>query len=58
MGVTALHEQLEISEEAGVSIRQIDQQATNENGQKIFFDFFGKEKKRYVLLVWPAGTRS
>ena len=35
VGVIELQEQLEISEEAGVSIRQIAQQATNENGQKI-----------------------
>ena len=34
--VTELREQLEISEEAGVSIRQIAQQALNENGQKDF----------------------
>ena len=35
VGVTELKEQLEISEEAGVSIRRIAQQAMNENGQKI-----------------------
>ena len=36
VGVTELQERLGISEEAGVSIRQIAQQAMNENGQKIF----------------------
>ena len=56
--VTELQEQLEISDEAGVSIRQIAQQATNEKGHKIFLKFLGKEKKRYVLPVWPDGTRS
>ena len=54
--VAELKEQLEISEEAGVSIRRIAQQTTNENGQKICF--FCREKKRYVLPVWPDGTRS
>ena len=36
VGVTELQEQLEILEEAGVSIRQIALQARNENGQNIF----------------------
>ena len=35
VGVTELQEQLGISEEEGVSIKHIAQQATNENGQKI-----------------------
>ena len=35
VGVTELQEQLEISEEAGVSIRQVAQQAMNENGQDL-----------------------
>ena len=39
VGVTELKEQLEISEEAGVSIKQVAQQAMNENGQKIFEHF-------------------
>ena len=34
VGVTELQEQLEISEEAGVSIRQIAQQGMNDNGQE------------------------
>ena len=37
VGVTELQEQLEISKEAGVSIKQIAQKAMNENGQKFFF---------------------
>ena len=57
VGVTELKEQLGISEEAGVSIRQNAQQARNENGQKIF-EFSGKETKRHVLPVWLDGTRS
>ena len=36
VGVTELQEQPEISEESGVSIRQVAQQAMNENGQKMF----------------------
>ena len=50
VGVTGMQEQLEISEEAGVSIRQLAQQALNENGQKIL-KISGKEKKRYALPV-------
>ena len=36
VGVSDLKEQLGISDEAGMTIRQIAQQAMNENGQKIF----------------------
>ena len=41
VGVTELHEQLGMSEEAGVSSRKVAQQAMNENGQKIF-EIFGQ----------------
>ena len=58
MGVTGWKEQLDISEEAGVSVRQIAQQARNENGQKFFLKFSSKEKKRYALPAGPDGTRS
>ena len=34
VGVTELQEQLGISEEAGISIKQIAQQARNENGKE------------------------
>ena len=50
-------EQMKISQEVRVSIRQDAQQAMIENGQHIQ-TFSGKEKKRYVLPVWPDGTRS
>ena len=56
VGVTELQEQLGMSEEAGISIEQVAQQARIENGH--FLKFFGKEKKRYALLVWPDGTCS
>ena len=36
VGVTELQEQLGVSEEAGISIKQIGQQAMHENGQNIF----------------------
>ena len=36
VGVTGLQEQWRISEEAGISIKQIAQQAMNENAQNIF----------------------
>ena len=55
--VTELQEQLGISEEAGVSIKQFAQQARNENGQKIF-EKMGKEEKMYALPAGPDGTRS
>ena len=57
VGVIELQEQLGISEEAGVSIRQTALQAMNEIGQ-FFFEISGKEKKTYALPAWPDGTRS
>ena len=56
MGVTALHEQLETSEGAGVSIRQIAQQAMNENGQHIFIIFGQGEEDVSIasLARWNA----
>ena len=36
VSVTELQEQLGMSEEAGISIKQFAQQARNENGQNIF----------------------
>ena len=56
VGVTELQEQLEISEEAGTSIRQIAWQAMNENGQTIF-EIFSKEMKGACiasLARWKA----
>ena len=54
--VTELQEQLEISEEAGTSIRQIAQQARNENGTKIFEIFRQREEKVCIasLAGWNA----
>ena len=52
VSVTELQEQLGMSEEAGISIKPVTQQARNEKGQH-FLKFPGKEKKRYAL---PAGT--
>ena len=49
--VTELQEQLEISEEAGVSIRQVAQQAMNENGQKIFEMFRQGEEEVCVASL-------
>ena len=57
VGVTESNEQVETSEEAGASNRQIARQATNENGQKKK-KTGGKEKKRKVLPVWPDATHS
>ena len=55
VSVTELQEQLGMSE-AGISIKEVTQQARNENGQ--FFKCSGKEKKRYALPAGPDGTRS
>ena len=53
--VAELKEQLEISEEAGVSIRRIAQQTTNENGQKICFFLQGEEEVCVASLArWNA----
>ena len=56
VSVTELQEQLGMSEEAGISIKQVTQQARNENGR--FFSCSGREKKRYALPAGPHGTRS
>ena len=45
MSVTELWEQLGMSEEAGVSIKQVAQQARNENGQT-FFEIFSHWRRR------------
>ena len=55
--VTELQEQLGMSEEAGMSIKQVTQQARNDSSQKIL-TFSEKEKKRYALPAGPDGTRS
>ena len=57
VGITELQERLERNEKVGVCIRQVAQQAMNDNGQH-FSKFSGKEKKSYVLPVWPGGTHS
>ena len=51
VGVTQLQEQVEISEEAGVSIRQIAQQARNENGRKIFEIFRQGEEEVCIATL-------
>ena len=55
VGVTELQEQLGMSEQAGISIKEVTQQARNENGQH-FLKCSGKEKKRHALLAGPDGT--
>ena len=56
VSVTELQEQLGMSEEAGISIEQVAQQARNENCH--FLEILGKEKQRCALPVGPDGTRS
>ena len=56
VGVTELQEQLEISEEADISITQVASQAMNENGRHIFENFRHGEEE--VCIVGAAdGTR-
>ena len=50
VGILELKEQLGISYEAGMSVRQIAQQAMIANGQQ-FFTLLKKEKRRSVLQV-------
>ena len=50
VGITELQEQLEIFKEAGISIKQVAQQAMNDNGQQCFKMF------RQRLLVGPGAT--
>ena len=57
VSVTELQEQLGISEEVGVSIKQVAQQARNENGQKIF-EILSKEERMYASPAGPDGTRN
>ena len=62
VSVTELREHLGMSEEAGISIKQVAQQARNENGQNIFENFQARRRRgmhgqlgqmeRPVLLVW------
>ena len=52
VGVTELQEQLGISEEEGVSIKQIAQQARNEKGQTIFEIF--RQGEDYVRIASRA----
>ena len=54
--VTELQEHMEISEDVGISIRQVAQQAMKENGQKIFENFRQGEEEVYIasLARWNA----
>ena len=40
-----------MSEEAGISIKHVAQQARNENGQ-LFLKFSGKEKEEVCIASW------
>ena len=58
VSVTELQEQLGMSEEASISIKQNAQQARNENGQHLFLKYSGTEKNNFALPAWPDGTRN
>ena len=51
VSVTELQEKLGISEEAGVSIKQVAQQARNENGRKIF-ETFRRGEEDVCIASW------
>ena len=59
MGVTELQKQLVISEEVGISIRQVAQQAMCENGQKIFELYRQGEEEVCIacLARWNAQVK-
>ena len=51
VSVTELEEQLGISEEAGISIKQVAQQARNENGQNMF-EIFRQGEEDVCIASW------
>ena len=51
VSVTELQEKLGISKEAGVSIKQVAQQARNENGRKIF-EIFRRGEEDVCIASW------
>ena len=51
VSVTKLQEKLGISEDAGVSIKQVAQQARNENGRKIF-ETFRRGEEEVCIASW------
>ena len=53
VSVTELQEKLGISEEADVSIKQVVQQARNENGQKIF-EIFSRGEEDVCIASWAS----
>ena len=56
MGITELQERLEVPVQIGISIQQVAQQASSENGQKIFEVFWQGEEEVYVAswARWDA----
>ena len=48
VGITELQGRLKISEKVRISVRQVAQQAMNENGQKVFEVFWQQEEEVYV----------
>ena len=56
MSATELQEQLGMSEDAGISIRQLAQQGRNENGQTLFENFRQGEEEACIasLARWNA----
>ena len=53
VSVTELQEKLGISEEAGVPIKQVAQQARNENGRKIF-EIFSRGEEDVCIASWAS----
>ena len=57
VGLGELKEQLETTEEAGISIMQIAKQARNERGQKLFQIFRQEENDVYIATLARWNTQ-
>ena len=51
VGITELHERLEVRVQIGISIQQVAQQARSETGQKIF-EVFCQEEEEVNVACW------
>ena len=55
VGITELHERVEVLEQLCFSIQQVARRAMNEDGQKTKSKYSGKKKDNYVWLAGPDG---
>ena len=52
VSVTELREELGVSEDAGISIKEVTQQESNENGQKTLLKFFRQREEEVCIASW------